>query len=268
MITQGFNLEFEFAENPYFEESVLKKSYSVDDMFEPMEEPTLTNVTGCEPPPLPLRYPPARLTPAVAGRGRTKITWKAGKDLTVQSVKKDSSISTEPAASFFSFFEPPSIEFADEGDMQEVCALAPRVPSRCALPHPSAGQAQDRMQQLEMDFRVGVVIYQSLVPKACQWFTGEAAADQSDDEFDEEDEEDDEDEDDDDDDDGDEGEDGEDKVSHPSFHSCSCDALPHTAFRRGSLSLISSPPPTARTPSPRRKGRARTRTASSSRRLG
>lgn len=43
---QGFNLEFEFSENPYFENAVLKKSYAVDGMFEPMEEPTLTNVTG------------------------------------------------------------------------------------------------------------------------------------------------------------------------------------------------------------------------------
>lgn len=82
---------------------------------------------------------------------------------------------TVPTESFFNFFSPP-VPPTDEDDV-----------------------ASDIEERLELDYQLGEDIKEKLIPRAIDWFTGEALAfeefdDAEDAEFDDEDDEDDEDE--------------------------------------------------------------------------
>jgi nucleosome assembly protein 1-like 1 len=169
----GFKIDFHFEENEYFEDSVLTKTYHMDD-----EEDNL------------LRYIES-----------SEINWKSGKNLTVKVLRKKPKpgaknkkpiTKTEPAESFFQFFYPP--EVPDEEEQQN-------------MSEDDAEQLQDAMEQ---DYELGMMIANNLIPDAVNWFTGDAFADDEEDEFDEDDDEDefdDEDDEDDEDDDDDEDED-------------------------------------------------------------
>lgn len=115
-----------------------------------------------------------------------KIDWKAGKDLTVRvESKKQRNKNTKqtrvvkktvPTESFFNFFSPPAAP-SDEDD--EV--------------------ASDIEERLELDYQLGEDIKEKLIPRAIDWFTGEALAfeeldDGDDAEFDDDEDDDDDDE--------------------------------------------------------------------------
>jgi len=150
--SEGFTLTFHFAENPYFSNAVLSKTYHMDpdEMFGELQ---YDHATG------------------------TKIEWKAGKNLTVKQVKKKSKAKgkkaprvitvEEPQDSFFSFFAPPQPPTDEEEQMEE---------EEAAL--------------MEYDWEIGCIIKDKLIPFAVKWFTGEAQEydDDDDDEFDEGDE--------------------------------------------------------------------------------
>ncbi|KEF61758.1 nucleosome assembly protein 1-like 1 [Exophiala aquamarina CBS 119918] len=114
-----------------------------------------------------------------------KIDWKAGKDLTVRiESKKQRNKNTKqtrvikktvPTESFFNFFSPP-VAPTDDDDV-----------------------ASDIEERLELDYQLGEDIKEKLIPRAIDWFTGDALAfeefeDAEDAEFDDEDDEDDDDE--------------------------------------------------------------------------
>jgi len=97
-VNNGFTLNFHFAENPYFTNSILSKEYIMreepnkDAPFE-FDGPEIINCKGC------------------------KIDWKEGKDLTQTKIKKkDNEIETE---SFFSFFSPPFVPVGGEEEMND-----------------------------------------------------------------------------------------------------------------------------------------------------
>jgi len=151
----GFTITFHFAENPFFTDSVLTKTYTLEE-DETYGELILDKAEG------------------------SKINWKAGKNLTVKTVTKKEgggkrgkgkaakgAVRTvkveEPQDSFFQFFSPPQINEEEEpGEEDEL---------------------------LEADFDVGCTFKDKLIPFAALWFTGEAAEFEDDfgDEFDEED---------------------------------------------------------------------------------
>eukprot|EP01116_Phalansterium_solitarium_P001818 TRINITY_DN11633_c0_g1_i1.p1 TRINITY_DN11633_c0_g1~~TRINITY_DN11633_c0_g1_i1.p1 ORF type:complete len:453 (-),score=139.02 TRINITY_DN11633_c0_g1_i1:107-1399(-) len=168
----SFVLEFHFAENPFFEEKVLAKTYhmienadSGDLHFSRVDSPT--------------------------------ITWKAGKNLCVRQVTKQqkkrggrrgkgSQTRTvtveEPTNSFFHFFNPEAF-LNLQPDLEE----------------------EDYEQFLEDDYVMGTEIKEKLIPYAVLYFTGEMAQDdeyEGGDEDDEDEEDEDEEDEDDEDDDG------------------------------------------------------------------
>jgi nucleosome assembly protein 1-like 1 len=159
----GFTLVFHFAENPFFSNTTLTKTYSMEEE-ELFGELLFDHATG------------------------TKIDWKAGKNLTVKQIKKKVKAKgkgkgtrtvtvDEPQDSFFSFFSPPEIT-DDTENPEEAAAI------------------------LENDFDIGCIFKDKLIPYSLLWFTGEAAEfedefDEFDDDEDELDEGDEEDEDDD-----------------------------------------------------------------------
>ncbi|KAK4501218.1 hypothetical protein PRZ48_007025 [Zasmidium cellare] len=160
----GFRLIFEFSENPFFTNKTLSKTYFYQE----------ENGYGGD-----FIYDHAE---------GDKIDWKAGQDLTVRTEsKKQRNKNTKqtrivkktiPTPSFFDFFNPakPPSDDDDEEIDDEIEA------------------------KLELDYQLGEDIKEKLIPRAIDWFTGEALQfEQGLDDFDEDDFEDEDDEDDDDD---------------------------------------------------------------------
>jgi len=157
----GFRLIFEFAPNDFFTNQTISKTYYYREESGYGGDFIYDHAEG------------------------DKIDWKAGKDLTVRvESKKQRNKNTKqtrvikktvPTESFFNFFNPPAAP-TDEDDV-----------------------ASDIEERLELDYQLGEDIKEKLIPRAIDWFTGEALAfeefdDAEDAEFDDEDDEDDEDE--------------------------------------------------------------------------
>lgn len=176
----GFRLIFEFADNEFFTNKTVTKTYFYQ------------NESG---------YGGDFIYDHAEG---DKIDWKVGKDLTVRVEQKKqrnkskrtsddmSQTLTEnvsdtkqtrivkktvPTESFFNFFSPPKAPTEDDDEA-----------------------ASDIEERLELDYQLGEDIKEKLIPRAIDWFTGEALAFEELDEDDLEDFDEDDDEDDDDDD--------------------------------------------------------------------
>ncbi|KAI8965656.1 nucleosome assembly protein [Daldinia sp. FL1419] len=156
----GFRLIFEFAENEFFTNKIITKTYFYQ------------NESG---------YGGDFIYDHAEG---DKIDWKEGRDLTVRiESKKQRNKNTKqtrivkktvPTESFFNFFSPPKAPNDDDDN----------------------DAASDIEERLELDYQLGEDIKEKLIPRAIDWFTGEALAfeeldDLDDQEFDEDDDEDD-----------------------------------------------------------------------------
>lgn len=168
----GFALEFEFAENPFFTNKIVNKSYYYK------EEPgyggdyIYDRAIGDE---INWTSPEQNLTVKIEKRKQRNKHTKATRII-------EKSI---PIESFFHFFNPP-IPPVDEEEVDDAIE-----------------------NKLELDYHVGEVIKEKLIPNAIDWFTGEALRyedydeeDFGDEDYDDEDDEDDDDEDDDEDEEG------------------------------------------------------------------
>ncbi|MCJ1310193.1 hypothetical protein MMC25_003854 [Agyrium rufum] len=168
----GFRLIFEFADNEFFSDKTITKTYFYQEESGYGGDFIYDHAEGY------------------------KINWKSEKDLTVKvESKKQRNKNTKqtrvvkktvPTDSFFNFFNPPVAPKEDDEDAVE-----------------------DIEERLELDYQLGEDIKEKLIPRAIDWFTGEALQfEEMDDDLDELDYED---EDDDEDDDGSEDRDDEDE---------------------------------------------------------
>jgi nucleosome assembly protein 1-like 1 len=131
---EGFALHFQFAENPFFTNTALTKTYR---LVEEDGDLLMDKAEGCE------------------------IDWKADKNLTVQIVKKKQRkgkqtrvvTTQEPCESFFLFFSPPSLNEDDEDEGSDF---------------------EELEQRIEMDYEIGRVLKERIIPHAVDWFTGVA----------------------------------------------------------------------------------------------
>ncbi|KAK2734465.1 hypothetical protein FQN55_002787 [Onygenales sp. PD_40] len=162
----GYRLIFEFAENEFFSNKTISKSYYYQEENGYAGDFLYDHAEGEE------------------------IKWKEGKDLTIRyESKKQRNRSTKqtrvvkvkvPTDSFFNFFSPPKPPTEDDDDDD---------------------LASDIEERLELDYQLGEEVKEKLIPRAVDWFTGEALqfeefdGDMSENEFDD-DEDDDEDDDD------------------------------------------------------------------------
>ncbi|KAK5993151.1 Putative nucleosome assembly protein [Cladobotryum mycophilum] len=138
----GFRLIFEFADNEYFADKTITKTY-----FYQTEA----------------GYGGDYIYDHAEGH---KIDWYPGKDLTVRvEAKKQRNKNTKqtrivkksvPTESFFNFFSPPKPPADDDADEDDV--------------------ASDIEERLELDYQLGEDIKEKLIPRAIDWFTGEALA--------------------------------------------------------------------------------------------
>eukprot|EP00537_Pseudo-nitzschia_pungens_P000086 CAMPEP_0172370370 /NCGR_PEP_ID=MMETSP1060-20121228/37318_1 /TAXON_ID=37318 /ORGANISM="Pseudo-nitzschia pungens, Strain cf. cingulata" /LENGTH=355 /DNA_ID=CAMNT_0013095607 /DNA_START=51 /DNA_END=1118 /DNA_ORIENTATION=+ len=137
---EGFRLEFHFAPNDFFENSVLTKSYDVPNLLL-ADEPILKNVQGCE------------------------ISWKPNKSLTHMEVTKQQRGTGKNAGqvrtvtknvacdSFFSFFTPPVMPSLDTMDEEECLRLE---------------------AAFDEDYDIAQAFRSHIIPKAIEWFVGDA----------------------------------------------------------------------------------------------
>ncbi|KAG8532125.1 uncharacterized protein KY384_003762 [Bacidia gigantensis] len=133
----GFRLIFEFSDNEFFTNNVLTKTYFYQEESSYGGEFIYDHAEG------------------------DTIDWKVGKDLTVKiEQKKQRNKNTKqtrvikktvPRDSFFNFFNPPK---APEGDEDET--------------------SSDIEERLELDYQLGEDVKEKLIPRAIDWFTGEA----------------------------------------------------------------------------------------------
>jgi len=186
----GFRLIFEFAENAFFTNKLVTKTYFYQ------------NESG---------YGGVFIYDHAEG---DKIEWKEGQDLTVRiEQKKQRNKNTKqtrivkktvPTESFFNFFSPPKAPTEDDDDA-----------------------ASDIEERLELDYQLGEDIKEKLIPRAIDWFTGEALAfeelDEDDlEDFDDEDDEDDDEDDDQDDEDEEESDDDDEDGTKPKQEAADC----------------------------------------------
>ncbi|KAH6626365.1 hypothetical protein B0J18DRAFT_477126 [Chaetomium sp. MPI-SDFR-AT-0129] len=135
----GFRLIFEFNENNFFTNKTVTKTYYYQ------------NESG---------YGGDFIYDHADG---DKIDWKSGQDLTVRiEQKKQRNKTTKqtrivkktvPTESFFNFFSPPKAPSEEDDDA-----------------------ASDIEERLELDYQLGEDIKEKLIPRAIDWFTGEALA--------------------------------------------------------------------------------------------
>jgi nucleosome assembly protein 1-like 1 len=187
----GFALVFEFSENPFFTNKSLRKTYFYQEETGYGGDFIYDHAEGDE---INWISPEKNLTIKVEKRKQRNKHTKA-----TRTIEK-----TLPVDSFFNFFSPPKAPSGDGEEVEEV--------------------TEDLEERLEIDYQLGEEIKEKLIPRAVDWYTGEALQyedlnDYEEDYDDEEDDEDDEDDDDDDDDDDDEEEEGDDgnaaKVDKP-----------------------------------------------------
>lgn len=146
----GFELNFHFAPNDFFSNSILSKRYEVPNLLTE-DEPILKNITG------------------------TEIQWKTGQSLTYREVTKKqrkkggkaagqvrSITKCERSESFFHFFTPVKMPaLSDVVDEDEADAIE---------------------EAFDHDYDVAQAFRSHLIKKAVLWFTGEAMIDDYDEE--------------------------------------------------------------------------------------
>ncbi|KAI4215044.1 MAG: hypothetical protein LQ351_002358 [Letrouitia transgressa] len=133
----GFRLIFEFAPNDFFTNKIITKTYYYQEESGYGGDFIYDHAEG------------------------DKIEWRADRDLTVRvEAKKQRNKTTKqtrivkktiPTESFFNFFDPPK---------------APNVDDDNAV--------SDVEERLELDYQLGEDIKEKLIPRAIDWFTGEA----------------------------------------------------------------------------------------------
>lgn len=134
---KGFTLTFHFMPNDYFTNTELTKTYHlVED-----DEILIEKCEGCD------------------------IDWKPGQDLTVVIKKKKQKhkggkntrvvTKEEPCETFFNFFKPPQVP--DDDDEEE-----------------DDDVLEEREELVEQDYEIGRTIKDRIIPRAVDWFTGEA----------------------------------------------------------------------------------------------
>ncbi|KAJ8502005.1 hypothetical protein ONZ45_g11941 [Pleurotus djamor] len=140
----GFKLVFSFAENEFFENKKLEKTYIYQEEVGYSGDFVYDRAIG------------------------TEIKWKAGKDLTKEfEIKKQRNKNTNrtrlirkaiPTESFFNFFTPPvppSPEAVEGGELEDE-------------------ELDEIDAKLELDYQIGEDFKEKIIPRAIDYFTGKA----------------------------------------------------------------------------------------------
>lgn len=158
----GYSLIFEFGENPYFENTIITKSYYYASEVD-YEGGLVYKYTEVEEP---IEWKSDALNPTVEVSVKKQKSKKTGK---IRSLKE-----LVEVESFFKFFSPPDLTILDEIEDDD-----------------EAAEVQYELEeQMGLDYSIAEELKTNLIPKAIDWFTGEALnfADEEEEEDDEDEE--------------------------------------------------------------------------------
>lgn len=171
--TPGFELIFEFGENPFLSNRVLTKTYHYQAELGYSGDFVYDHADGCE-----INWKSKEHNVTINIERRKQRNKNTKQTRTIEKLT--------PTESFFNFFDPPKppTDADDDDDEDEDDA--------------------DLEERLELDYQLGEEIKDRLIPRAIDWFTGDAVGldypedfgDEEEDEFDSEDGDDDDDDDD------------------------------------------------------------------------
>lgn len=143
--TPGFELIFEFEENPYFSNQVLTKTYHYQAELGYSGDFVYDHADGCE---INWKSKDKNVTINIERRKQRNKTTKQ-----TRTIEK-----LTPTESFFNFFDPPKPPQLDQEDEEEE----------------DEEQEADLAERLELDYQLGEEIKDRLIPRAIDWFTGDA----------------------------------------------------------------------------------------------
>ncbi|OBA23620.1 NAP-domain-containing protein [Metschnikowia bicuspidata var. bicuspidata NRRL YB-4993] len=176
--TPGFELIFEFNQNPYLSNQVLTKTYHYQAELGYSGDFVYDHADGCE-----INWKSKENNVTINIERRKQRNKNTKQTRTIEKLT--------PSESFFNFFDPPKPPSADsdEEDQED----------------DENDEDADLEERLELDYQLGEEIKDRLIPRAIDWFTGDAVGigypddfEEDEEEFDSEDENDDDDDDDDD----------------------------------------------------------------------
>lgn len=144
--TPGFELIFEFRENPFFSNNILSKTYHYQAELGYSGDFVYDHADGCE---INWKSKENNVTINIERRKQRNKTTKQ-----TRTIEK-----LTPTESFFNFFDPPKPpkpdeELDDEDDEER--------------------ENDDLEARLELDYQLGEEIKDRLIPRAIDWFTGDA----------------------------------------------------------------------------------------------
>ncbi|OVF08911.1 putative nucleosome assembly protein [Clavispora lusitaniae] len=158
--TPGFELIFEFSENPYLSNQVLTKTYHYQAELGYSGDFVYDHADGCE---INWKSKEKNVTINIERRKQRNKTTKQ-----TRTIEK-----LTPTESFFNFFDPPKPPKADAEEEEEE----------------DDEEDADLEERLELDYQLGEEIKDRLIPRAIDWFTGDAVGLDYPEDFAEEDEE-------------------------------------------------------------------------------
>lgn len=156
--TPGFRLIFEFEENEFMENRILVKTYFYQKELGYTGDFIYDHAEGCN---VQWKNNDNNVTMTVERRKQRNKHTKQ-----VRTIEKLS-----PADSFFNFFDPPKPPKRDENKETET----PDVEGTEDQDDEDEEDVEDELEQrLELDYQIGELIKDKLIPRAIDWFTGEA----------------------------------------------------------------------------------------------
>lgn len=160
--TPGFELIFEFNQNEFFSNQVLTKTYHYQAELGYSGDFVYDHANGCE---INWKSKEQNVTINIERRKQRNKTTKQ-----TRTIEK-----LTPTESFFNFFDPPKAPQADEDEDDE--------------DEDEDEEDADLEARLELDYQLGEEIKDRLIPRAIDWFTGDAVGYDFPEDFEDDDEE-------------------------------------------------------------------------------
>lgn len=161
--TPGFELIFEFHQNAFFSNQVLTKTYHYQAELGYSGDFVYDHADGCE-----INWKSKENNATINIERRKQRNKNTKQTRTIEKLT--------PTESFFNFFDPPKPPQAEEDEEEEE--------------EDEEDEDVDLEERLELDYQLGEEIKDRLIPRAIDWFTGDAVGFGYPEDFDDEDDED------------------------------------------------------------------------------
>jgi nucleosome assembly protein 1-like 1 len=144
--TPGFELIFEFKPNEFFSNQILTKTYHYQPELGYSGDFVYDHADGCE-----INWKSKEVNPTIVIERRKQRNKTTKQTRTIEKLT--------PTESFFNFFDPPKPpKHGDEEDEEDE----------------DEEDEEDLEARLELDYQLGEEIKDRLIPRAIDWFTGDA----------------------------------------------------------------------------------------------